>query len=232
MALPKINVPIYETTLYSINKKIKYRPYLVKEKKILMIAYESKDPNAAYLAVKQIVNNCTMGDIDVEKLALFDLQNLFLKIRSKSVGEEVEFGFECPNCKNLIKNSINFDNINIKVDPSHTQKIQLTDTIGIVMKYPTIFIEKIFDNNQNTKLLDLKIITNRIDYIYDNEEIYKAIPEKELDAFVESLTESQLQKIEKFFETMPKMEYKIDYKCNSCQNEGKYEVKDFYSFFD
>lgn len=232
MTLPKIDAPIYETTIHSTNKKIKYRPYLVKEKKILMIAYESKDPNAAYTAVKQIVNNCTFGEMNVETLALFDLQNLFLKIRSKSVGEEVDFGFECPKCKKIIKNHINFENLNIKTNKDHNIKIQLTDSVGVVMKYPTIFIEKLFDvANDNSQLIDLKIITNCIDYIYDKEEIYRDIPEEELNTFVESLTESQLKKIEKFFETMPKLEYKINYSCE-CGDAGEYEIKDFYSFFD
>lgn len=235
MPLPQIDIPIYEIFLISANSKINYRPFLVKEKKILMAAAESKDPNAAYLAVKQIVNNCTFGKIDVENLALFDLQYLFLKIRSKSIGEIAEFKFECPSCRKDVNNAINFDEVQIKKDPDHTRKIMLTDKIGIMMKYPNMQLEKIIqDSNENAQELDSKILISCIDYVFDENEVYyaKTTPQEELNNLIDSLTEQQLKKIMKFFEMLPKLEHEINYVCQNCKHQGNYLVRDLYGFFD
>ena len=233
MGLPQIDAPIYEIQLASTNTKVNYRPFLVKEKKILMTAAESKELNAAYLAIKQIVNNCTFGKIDVENLALFDLQYLFLKIRSKSIGEVAEFKFECPKCKNDVNAAINFDEIEITKSPDHERKIMITDKIGIVMKYPNMSIEKVIENAEGREL-DNKILINCIDYVFDENQIYyaKDTPVQELENLIDSLTEQQMKKIEKFFATLPKLEHTIEYRCNSCQHQGNYLVEDLYGFFD
>jgi hypothetical protein len=233
MPLPQIDVPIYELQLVSKEQKIQYRPFLVKEKKILMIAAESKDPSAAYLAVKQIVNNCTFNKIDVEDLALFDLQYLFLNIRSKSIGEVSEFKFSCPKCKNKILSSINFEEIKITKDPNHDKKIMITDKIGIVMKYPNMQIEKLAKQNYGREELDLKVVVSCIDYVFDQEQVYysKDITQKELEELIESLTEQQFKKISKFFDTLPSLKHNIPYACSSCGHADTYEVKDLYGFF-
>jgi len=233
MGLPKIDVPVYEIQLASNDARVIYRPFLVKEKKILMVAAESKEPDAAYLAIKQIVNNCTFGKVDVESLALFDLQYLFLKIRSKSIGEIAEFKFECPSCKEDINCSINFDTIEITKSPEHNRKIMITDKIGIMMKYPNIGIDKILENSSGQEL-DTKILMSCIDYVFDENEVYyaKDTPAGELESLIDNLTEQQMKKIEKFFDTLPKLEHNIEYQCSKCQHRGDYLVQDLYGFFD
>ena len=235
MPLPQIDAPIYELELISENTTINYRPFLVKEKKILMTAAESKDPNAAYLAVKQIVNNCTFGKLDVENLALFDLQFLFLKIRSKSVGEVAEFKFECPSCQKDVNSSINFDEVHVKKSADHTRKIMLTDTIGVMMRYPSMKVEKLLkDKTKNTQELDTKILISCIDYVFDENEVYyaRSTPEEELRGLIDSLTEQQMKKIMQFFENLPKLEHEIQYECKHCKHRGEYLVEDLYGFFD
>ena len=190
MALPKIDVPIYEIKIASSDTPIKYRPFLVKEKKILMIAAESKSSDAAYMAIKQIVNNCTFEKIDVENFALFDLQYLFLKIRSKSIGEAAEFKFSCEKCNHDIKSSINFDNIELKKQPEHNKKIMINDTVGIMMKYPNIKIEKIIQENGKSPQTDIQIILNCKDYVFDRENVYysKDVDIKDLENLIDNLT--------------------------------------------
>jgi hypothetical protein len=233
MGLPQIDVPIYEMILASNDQKISYRPFLVKEKKILMIANEAKDANAAYLAVKQIVNNCTFNKVDVENLALFDLQHLFLNIRSKSIGEVSEFKFACPNCSNDVYCSINFDEVKVQKDPEHNRKIMITDKIGIMMKYPNMQIEKIAQQNLKRNEMDMKIIISCVDYIFDADEIYyaKDVNPKEIEQLLENLTELQFKKIDKFFSTIPKLRHEINYNCKKCNHTDKYIVKDLYGFF-
>ena len=233
MPLPQIDVPIYELELTSDKSKVKYRPFLVKEKKILMIAAESEDPSAAYLAIKQIVNNCTFNKVDVEEMALFDLQYLFLNIRSKSIGEVSEFKFPCPKCKNKIQSSINFSEVQVYVDPEHTRKIMLTDNIGIYMKYPNIQIEKLAKEKLSKQELDLKVIIKCIEYVFDEEQVYyaKDVDEKELYELIENLTEKQMEKISQFFQTIPTLKHDLDYKCQSCGNEGAYKIRDLQGFF-
>lgn len=234
MPLPKIETPIYELKLASTGEKIYYRPFLVREKKILMVAAESKDPDTSYLAVKQIVNNCTFEKLDVESLALFDLQHLFLKIRSKSIGEVAEFKFACPKCNQSIASSINFDSIDIQNNPEHDKKIMITDKIGIVMKHPAMRLEKLIKSNIKKEEVDLEIILSCIDYVFQDEEIFyaKDANKKELANLIESLTESQFNRIKKFFETMPKLEHTINYSCKNCNHEGNYLIQDLYGFFD
>lgn len=233
MALPQIDIPIYEIQLVSNNQKVQYRPFLVKEKKVLMTASEGKSSDAAYLAIKQIVNNCTFGKIDVENLALFDLQFLFLKIRSKSIGEIADFKLQCSKCTKDVLCSINFDEIKIQKDPEHEKKIMLNDKIGIMMKYPNMTLEKILESSK-AEDIDTNIILSCIDYVFDENEIYyaKDTSKEDLENLIDNLTEAQFEKIEKFFTTLPKLEHKISYTCNSCGYPDTYEVEDLYSFFD
>lgn len=232
MGLPQIDVPIYELKLVSTDEKINYRPFLVREKKILMVASESKDANSAYLAIKQIVNNCTFGKVDVENMALFDLQYLFMKIRSKSIGETAEFKFSCPKCSADIASSINFDEIKITTDPEHNRKIMITDKVGIMMRYPNMQIERIVQDTKREEM-DIKIVTSCIDYVFDAESVYyaKDTDPKELESLVENLTEQQFKKIEKFFKTFPKLEHTINYNCKKCGHADSYVVRDMYGFF-
>lgn len=233
MPLPQIEIPTYELELASSGKKIKYRPFLVKEKKILMMAYEAKSTDDAYLAVKQIVNNCTFGQLSVEDMPLFDLQYVFLKIRSKSVGEISKFKFPCPNCKASISSMINFENVKLQKSEENDPKIMINERIGIMMKYPSIKIEKIIETSDVTNV-DEKIILNCIDYIFDGDSLYHAADcsNEELLDLLNNLTEEQYKKIQKFFKTLPKLQHPISYECKQCKNTGTFMVDDLNTFFD
>jgi hypothetical protein len=232
MALPQIDVPLYDVQLISIEGKVTYRPFLVKEKKILMAASESSNEDAAILAVKQIITNCTFGKLDVDRLALFEIQYLFLKIRSKSIGEVADFKFKCPNCAAYVHSKINFDEIKINKNPNHQNKIMINDSVGMVLKYPGISVQTL-PKDIKPEDLDIKILINCIDYIFDQNQIYysKDCTNQELEGFVENLTEVQYKKIEEFFETIPSLSHSIKYKCKECNHVGDYKVDDFYSFF-
>jgi len=234
MALPQIEIPTYQLKLISTNETINYRPFIVKEKKILMMAAETGNHSAAYNAIKQIVNNCTFGNVNAKNLAMFDLVHLYLKIRSKSIGETADFRFPCPHCKEKIEASIDFENIAITVVPEHTKNVKLDSRAGIVMKYPTIEIDKLLTSNQFRKEeMDVEIVVQCVDYLYEGEDITyaKDIDVKELRAFIEGLTEKNYAKIVEFFKTLPKLEYTVDVNCKKCGKKEKLTVNDLFGFF-
>ena len=230
MGLPRIAVPEYSLNLPSNGKEIKYRPFLVKEEKILLIAMESEDEEQIATASKNVIKNCIYADIDVEDLPIFDIEYIFLQLRSRAKGERIELKYNCPKCESEIPVSFNIDDIIIKKEEEHDTKIQLTDDLGIVMKYPNMLlqtkIEKTKDDNQIEQLFKTIIIC--IDYIYDSEKMYsnKDHTEEELIEFLESLADPQFQKIAKFFETMPRLKHDINLECNNkVKGEGKKKNK-------
>lgn len=242
--IPKIDVPIYETKLPLLKKTIKIRPFLVKEEKILMMAIESNDDDAIILAIKQIVNNCCIDEIDVESLPILDLEYLFLQLRARSIGENVELQYKCNNdiknddsdeshkCGNFIKINFNVLEVNPVVDEKHTNKIQLTDKLGVVMKYPTFKLIESLKGLSETEIIT-KTIVNCIDYIYDKENIYytKDAKENEIIEFVDSLTKDQFGLIQNFFESVPKITKNIDFKCDKCGYEENLLLEGLQSFF-
>lgn len=240
--LPKIDVPLYEITLPLLQKKIKIRPFLVKEEKILMMAMESEDPDAVLLAIKQIVNNCCVDQLDVNDLPILDLEYMFLQLRSRSIGEIIDLQYRCNNnmptdegpekkCGSIIKLSFNALEIEPETNATHDSKIQLTPKLGVVMKYPT------FKMMSNENLSDAenvaKIIADCVDYIYDTESVYyaKDASEKELIEFVDSLTREQFSKIQDFFDTIPKMKKHLNFKCGKCGYEEEVVLEGIQSFF-
>jgi hypothetical protein len=230
MGLPRIAVPEYSLTLPSNGTEIKYRPFLVKEEKILLIAMESEDEEQVATASKNVIQNCIYTDLDVNELAIFDIEYIFLQLRSRAKGERIDLNYTCPKCENAISVSFNIDDINIEKTEGHDTKIQLTDDLGVVMKYPNMIlqtqIEKTKDDNQIEQLFKTMIVC--IDYIYDTEKMYsnKDHTEKELTEFLESLADPQFQKISKFFETMPKLKHDIKLECkNKVKGEGKKKDK-------
>ena len=214
MGLPRIDLPLFELTIPSTNKKAKFRPFTVKEEKILLIAQESNDPKQMVLAIKQILNNCLQG-IDVNTLATFDLQYILLNIRAKSVNNEVTFNIKDPETNETVELIIDINDIEIKRSPEHNKLIKITDTIALQMRYPTIeYIEDIDDKEEKTSDDMFKIMVECIDSVIDGDQVYKLkdFSTQEVNDFLDSLTAEVAMKIKKFFDTMPVMRYEKKYK--------------------
>ena len=237
MALPKLNVPVYEAILPSTEKVIKYRPFLVKEEKLLLTAQESGE-DAVLPAVKQIIKNCVQGELDVDNMPIFDIEYLFLRLRAKSVGEEVTLGLKpwgCPQndgklCKFTTEVSINLEEIECKKDKKHTSKIMLDDNIGIMMKYPDISQVGIKGSEIE---MGMKVIRNCINMVFTKEETHErdSFTDKELDEFIDSLNSIQMEKINNFFETMPTIKHTAKYTCKTCGEEKETTIQGLQSFF-
>ena len=227
MSLPTITVPQYSLILPSTGKEYKYRPFLVKEEKILLIAMESEDEKQIIDATVNIIKNCIVGEIDIDDLPIFDIEYIFLQLRGKAKGEILELKYTCPKCKGQIPLAINIDEIKVEKKDGHSNKIELTDVVGIVMKYPNIEVQKkLTDIAKNTTEIEglFETITNCVDYIYDVESTYPAKDhtKKELHDFLESINDEQFQKISKFFETAPSLKHEIELHCkNKVKGKGK-----------
>ena len=237
MALPKLNVPVYEAVLPSTEKVIKYRPFLVKEEKLLLTAQESGE-DAVLPAVKQIIKNCVQGEIDVDNMPIFDIEYVFLRLRAKSVGEEITLGLKpwgCPQndgelCKFTTEVSVNLEEIKCVKDKTHTSKIMLDNKIGIMMKYPDI-------SQLNTKgsenEMGFEVIKKCINMIFTEEETHErdSFSDKELDDFIDSLNTKQMEKIKNFFDTMPVLKHTVKYTCKTCDEEKETTLQGLQSFF-
>ena len=215
MALPKLTTPTYELEVPSTDEKVKYRPFLVREEKILLIALESGEPEDIINAVKDIVTECTFGKVDLGKLPMFDVEYIFLNIRAKSVGEVSTLRLLCPDDGETYANvDIDLSKIMVQVEKEHNPKIELTEEMGMIMGYPNI------DSMTGTGITEinatnmLDVISSCILQIYDKkgEEIYetKDQTKKELSEFIESLNTKQFQKVQQFFDTMPKLKHAVE----------------------
>ena len=233
MALPKINVATYELNLPSSNEIVKFRPFLVKEEKILLMAMESEETNDMMNAIKQIISNCVISSkLKVEELPLFDLEYMFIKLRAKSVGEKTKIGMKCLECDTSTEVEVNLDEVEVIKGENHDPKIQLTDEIGVVMKYPKLNImENIGDINNVED--GFAVLRKSIEMIFTGDEVYEAKDhsEKELDDFLNSLTRSQFQKIQDFFEGMPKLKKEIKWNCTKCESEREVTLEGMNAFF-
>ena len=238
MPLPTISTPTYELTLPSSNRKIKYRPFLVKEEKILIIAMESQDTKQIARAVKDVLSKCILTrGIKVEKLATFDIEYLFLNIRGKSVGEHIEVMVTCPDDeKTQVPMSINIDDIKIQTEDDHSPDIKLDDTYTLKMKYPSLteFIKNNFDNLTELNVNDtFDLIASCIDQVYNEEESWshQECTKKELSDFIESLNSNQFKMVEKFFETMPKLSHTVKVTNPNTKVESEIKIEGLQSFF-
>lgn len=238
MPLPKISTPTYELEIPSLKKVIKYRPFLVKEEKILIIAMESEDSKQIAEAVKTVIANCILTKgIKVEQLATFDIEYLFLNIRGKSVGENVDVLITCPDDKKTqVPVSINLDEIKVEISKDHTRDIKLDDKLILRMKYPSMeeFIKSNFLNEDNISVDDtFDLISSCIEQVYDEEESWAAsdFTKKDLTEFLEQLTTNQFKLIEKFFETMPKLSHTIKIKNPNTDVENTIVLEGLSSFF-
>ena len=238
MPLPKIATPTYELELPSTGQNISYRPFLVKEEKVLVIALESEDNKQITTAIKAVLKNCILTKgIKVELLPTFDIEYLFLNIRGKSVGEELEVNIICPDDgETEVPVTINLDDIEIKKDEKHTNKIKLDNTIMMEMKYPSLdqFIKNNFDfNDKNAMDQSFDLIATSIDKIYTEDEVWATADctKKEVKEFLESMNSSQFKAIESFFETMPKLSHTIKVTNPKTKVEGEVELEGLASFF-
>jgi len=238
MPLPKIVTPTYSLEIPSIKKEIKYRPFLVKEEKILIIAMESEDPKQIAEALKTVIGNCiiTRG-IKVDQLSIFDIEYIFLNVRGKSVGEDVDVLLTCPDDGTTqVPVTINLDDISVVVKPEHSRDIKLDDTLKLRMKYPSMkeFIKNNFSNDGGMGVDDtFEMIVSCIDQIYSEEESWPASDstKKELEEFLEQLTSQQFKEIEKFFNTMPKLSHTISIKNPNTGVESDIILEGLTSFF-
>jgi len=238
MPLPKISTPTYELVLPSSNKKIKYRPFLVKEEKVLILAMESQDTSTVANAVKDVLASCILSrGIKVEKLSTFDIEYLFLNIRGKSVGEKIEVMVTCPDDgKTQVPTSINIDEIKVIVDEKHNKDIKLDDQYTLRMRYPSLdeFVKNNFATAADVSVDDtFDLISSCIDQVYSEEESWTAADctKKELSQFVESLNSNQFKEIETFFETMPKLSHTVKVINPNTKKENEIVLEGLQNFF-
>ena len=216
MPLPTITTPTYELELPSTGKKIKYRPFLVKEEKLLVLALETEDTKQISTAIKTVLKNCIQSrGVKVESLPTFDIEFLFLNIRGKSVGEEIEVNLIAPDDEETsVPVTINIDDIKISKKKGHTNKIKLDKTLMMEMKYPSLdeFVKNNFDFDGEVNMdQSFDLIASCIDKIYNEEEVWASedCTKKEMSEFLESMNSSQFKEIETFFETMPKLSHTV-----------------------
>ena len=241
--LPKVDVPIYELNLLSSGKKVKFRPFLVKEQKLLLMATQSEDPKDSLNVVKQISKNCIIDDVDVESLPVFDLEYIFLNLRARSVNEVVNLQYKCNNkvtdelgeektCGSIEKFDINLLEIKPDKNLNHDKKIMINDKLGIMMKYPTFESVSNLKSQTEEEIL-IELLANCIDYIFDEDKIYysKDVSKEELIDFIDNLQQKDLEKIQQFFETTPKLKKSLDFNCHKCGYKENIVVEGLQNFF-
>jgi hypothetical protein len=238
MPLPKIATPSYELELPSTGETIHYRPFLVKEEKVLVIALESEDTKQITTAIKTVIKNCILTkNTKVEILPTFDIEYLFLNIRAKSVGEEIEVNVICPDDEETtVTVKIDLDSIKVQKNENHTNKIKIDDSIMMEMKYPSLdqFIKNNFDfKKTNAMEQSFDLIASCIEKIYTEEEVWSAgdVTKKELMEFLEQMNSTQFKEIETFFETMPKLSHKINVTNPKTEVESEVILEGLSSFF-
>ncbi len=238
MPLPKISTPLYQLELPSTGQTIKYRPFLVKEEKLLLIALESEDTKQITNAIKAVIKNCIeTKNIKVESLPTFDIEYLFLNIRGKSVGEELEVNIICPDDgQTTVPVKISVDDIKVQKNSEHTKQIKIDENIMMEMKYPSLeqFIKNNFDFSGNSNMeQSFDLIASCIDKIYTEEEVWSAsdVTKKELTEFLDQMNSSQCKHIEKFFETMHKLSHKMQVKNPKTEVESEVILEGLSSFF-
>ena len=227
MGLPTIAVPEYTLTIPSSGKEVKYRPFLVKEEKILLLAMESEKTEEIITATKTIIENCVYGDFDVNEMPTFDIEYIFLQLRGKAKGEVLDLNYKCPKCELEIPININIDDIAVQRNKEHNKDVKLTEELGVMMKYPNLSLQtqiaQAADGRPEIEGL-FETMTACIDYIYDKETTYpsKDHTQKEMTDFLESLTDTQFQKIAKFFETSPILKHNVELHCkHKVKGKGK-----------
>jgi len=211
MALPKLETPTYELSLPSTNEKIKYRPFLVKEQKILYMSQNSDDEGAISDAVSSLVASCTFGSVNPSVAPMFDIEYIFLQIRSKSVGETIEVSVTCPDDKKTkVPVKIKLDEVDVQMTTGHTNEVMVADKLKLVLRYPLLKDMKSISGISNIDK-SFKILSNCIYEIHDGDKVYNTVDvtNEEINTFIEQMTTGQIQKVMEFFETMPKLRHVV-----------------------
>ena len=236
MALPTLDLPTYELKVPSTGKTIKYRPFLVKEEKVLLLALETGDDKAIQDAVKNLLKGCIVSRIKIENLSTFDLEYIFLKIRAAAVGEIVEMEVTClDDNETKVKYNLNLDEVEVIFPEGHSSKIMLTDTTGLIMKYPSF--DRFVETSVSGKVLSnddiFDIVAESIDQIFQGEEVYDSstTSKKEFRQFVEQLTNKQFEELEKFFETAPKLSHQFKVVNPNTGVESTFTIEGLANFF-
>ena len=237
MALPFNTTPTYNVTIPSTKETIKFRPFLVKEEKALLIAQHSEDQIVMIDTLKNIIKSCTLDKINPDTLATFDIEYLFTQIRAKSVGENVDLLFPCDVCddeKAKVKITFDLTKIEVEFPEGHDRKVELFDDVGVIMKYPSINVIKQLEKvNMDDIETVFNIISSSIEIIYNGSEMFhtKEQNKKDIVEFLENLTSNQFNKIQKFFETMPRLRQGVKYTCPVCSREHDKVLEGLDSFF-
>lgn len=240
MALPKIDTPIYEIELPLSKKQIRFRPFLVKEQKNLLMAMETDDSDNIEKNIRQVLHNCTITEnIDIDKLPVVDIEYYFLHLRARSIGEIVEGEYICNNevdnktCGGKMKSSFNLLDIKVQVDPDHKDLIQLTNNVSMKLKYPEFSLVKKLKDKESAVDIAFEVIADSIEYIFDGEQYYygNETPKEELIQFLETLNQSQFSSLEGFFDNLPVINKTIEMKCGKCGFNHTLNMQGLESFF-
>lgn len=240
MALPKIDAPVYELDLPLSRKHIRFRPFLVKEQKNLMMALESDDRETIERNIRQVLTNCTITEnIDIDKLPVIDVEFYFINLRARSVGEVVENEYICTNevdgnqCGGKMKGKLNLLDIKVDIDPNKKDVINVTDKVSIKMKYPEFSLVEKLSNKDSEVEIAFEVVAESIEWIFDGEQYYHAheTPKEELMQFIESLNQQQFSKLEEFFDGLPTMNKKMHMKCPKCGFDHTIDMQGLESFF-
>ena len=238
--LPKIDTPVYDLDLPLSKKHIRFRPFLVKEQKNLMMAMEADDKETIERNIRQVLTNCTLTDnFDVDRLPVIDVEYYFINLRARSVGEIVENKYICTNevdgvqCSNKMETKFNLLDITVDINPNAKDIIQLTDKISIKLKYPEFSLIDKLKQKETAVDIAFEVVVDSIEYIYDGEQYYHAneTSKEELMQFIESLSQEQFSKLEEFFDNLPKMNRKVEMKCSKCGFDHTISMEGLESFF-
>ena len=237
MGLPTLATPKYELTIPSTGQKIEYRPFLVKEEKALLIAQQSEDPDTMISTLKSVIESCVQDEIKVNDLAIFDIEYIFTQLRAKSVGENVSLILKCDDCdseKATVSYDIDLTKVKVTIPKEHNKTIPLFNDVGVIMKYPSLeLLKKLESVDGKDADAIFSIIASCIDSVYDSDQMYstKDHRSEEIRQFIDNLTQQQFLKLQQFFETMPKLEEKVSYKCPMCTKEHTKFIRGLDSFF-
>lgn len=239
MPLPKISYPIFEVYLRSLDKKVKFRPFLVKEEKLILMAKEAQDLSSLLDTVKQIINNCALENINVDEIPLFDLELIFINLRLKSVGEVLELTYKCENvveqdkCGNNMSFEVDLNEVKVVEPENHSNKVMINDSVGVILRYPSLKISNSIAGQVDDLGNILDLIFEHLDYVFDEESKYEAgsFTKEDFYEFMGSLSLDQLEPFKNFFATLPYVETTKQITCNKCNFSHKIVVRGIDDFF-